>query len=44
MIAYIDDFILMMWITIAAAPLLLLLRYKQPAPGATVSPAAAMAD
>jgi DHA2 family multidrug resistance protein len=44
MIAYIDDFILMMWITIAAAPLLLLLRYKKPEGGAPGAPAAAMAE
>ncbi len=43
MIAYLDDFKLMMWITLAAAPLLLMLRYnKQAAP--TGAPVAAMAD
>jgi len=49
MIAYIDDYKLMFLITLAAVPLLLLLRYKKPsaAPGqgaAAQQPAMAMAD
>jgi DHA2 family multidrug resistance protein len=43
MIAYLDDFKLMFWITISAAPLLLLFRYRpHSAPGG--EPAAATAD
>ena len=45
MIGYLNDFRLMMWITIAAAPLLLLLRYKRDtAPTHQAIPAAAMAE
>jgi len=33
MIAYIDDFWLMMWITLAAAPLALLMRKNAQPPG-----------
>ena len=46
MIAYVDDFRLMFYITLCAAPLLLLLRYKRQAAGAGHGgpPAAAMAD
>jgi len=46
MIAYVDDFRLMLIITLCAAPLLLLLRYRKPARGSAASgpPAAAMAD
>ncbi|MBN9021868.1 MAG: hypothetical protein J0H08_07205, partial [Rhizobiales bacterium] len=46
MMAYVDDFRLMLIITLCAAPLLLLLRYKRPGPGAGHAgpPAAAMAD
>jgi DHA2 family multidrug resistance protein len=41
-IAYLDDFWIMMWVTFAAIPLVLLLRQtKRPAPG---EPAMAMAD
>jgi DHA2 family multidrug resistance protein len=39
MVAYIDDFWLMMWVTLAAVPLVLLLR--PPKPG---GPNASMAD
>ena len=39
MVAYIDDFWLMMWVTLAAVPLVLLLR--PPKPG---GPKASMAD
>jgi DHA2 family multidrug resistance protein len=51
MIAYLDDFRLMFWITLCAAPLLLILKHKPQtfgcAPGgraAEAQPAAAMAD
>jgi DHA2 family multidrug resistance protein len=48
MIAYLDDFKLMFFITLCAAPLLLLLRYRKMAPGGqsthAPTPAAAMAD
>jgi MFS transporter, DHA2 family, multidrug resistance protein len=46
MIAYVDDFRLMFYITLCAAPLLLLLRYKRQALGAGHGgrPAVAMAD
>ncbi len=46
MIAYLDDFKLMFWITLAAAPLLLIMRYQNPtgAPATAQQPAAAMAD
>ena len=46
MIAYLDDFKLMFWITLCAAPLLLLLRHRPMAPGGAHAgpPAAAMAD
>ncbi len=48
MISYIDDFKLMFWITLCAAPLLLVLRYERPgrlAPAtARQQPAAAMAE
>ena len=46
MIAYVDDFRLMLVITLCAAPLLLLLRYRKPARGAAPAgpPAAAMAE
>lgn len=46
MLAYVDDFRLMFFITLCAAPLILLLRYrKQPAgAGPAGPPAAAMAD
>jgi DHA2 family multidrug resistance protein len=37
-IAYIDDFVLMMWVTLCAAPLLLLLRRPRKAPGAAEAP------
>ncbi len=42
MIAYIDDFKLMFWITLAAAPLLLIMRYQKPtgAPAMAQQPAA----
>jgi len=43
MIAYLDDYKLMLYITLAAIPLLLLLRHK-PAGAQPVSAAAAMAD
>ena len=38
-IAYLDDFLFMMWVTLAALPLILLLRYRK-APAA--APRAAM--
>jgi DHA2 family multidrug resistance protein len=43
MVAYLDDFKLIMWITLAATPLLLLLREarRPPAAAAAVAPAAA---
>jgi DHA2 family multidrug resistance protein len=47
MIAYLNDFRLMLWITLAAAPLLLFLRYSKPPAGKpqeAVSAASAMAD
>jgi DHA2 family multidrug resistance protein len=46
MIAYVDDFRLMLVITLCAAPLLLLLRYRKPTPGAAHvgPPAAALAE
>ena len=45
MISYLNDFRLMFWITIAAAPLLLFFRYRRQPAGAPVGPsAAAMAD
>jgi DHA2 family multidrug resistance protein len=46
MIAYVDDFRLMLIITLCAAPLLLLLRYRKPTHGAAAAgpPAAAIAD
>jgi len=46
MMAYVDDFRLMLVITLCAAPLLLLLRYRTPPRGAAPAgpPAAAMAD
>jgi DHA2 family multidrug resistance protein len=36
-IAYVNDFRLMMWIVLAAAPLVLLLRKEKPAPEATAT-------
>ena len=45
MISYIDDFKLMFLITLCAAPLIFLLRYKpQPPGGHAPSAAAAMAE
>jgi DHA2 family multidrug resistance protein len=45
MIAYVDDFRLMLVITLCAAPLLLLLRYQKQGRGsASTSPSPAMAD
>jgi DHA2 family multidrug resistance protein len=46
MIAYLNDFKLMFWITLAAVPLLLIMRYQKPtgAPAMAQQPAAAMAD
>ena len=48
MISYLDDFKLMFWITLAAVPLLLVLRYKKMQPGQQMAQpqpaAAAMAD
>ena len=46
MMAYVDDFRLMLFITLAAVPLILLLRFRRQPPGAGHSgpPAAAMAD
>jgi DHA2 family multidrug resistance protein len=41
MIAYLDDFKLMFWITLAAVPLLFLLRYRRSPANA---PAPVMAD
>jgi DHA2 family multidrug resistance protein len=42
MIAYLDDFKLMFLITLCAAPLLLMLRYKPMAPGAGGAPVPAV--
>jgi DHA2 family multidrug resistance protein len=44
MLAYVDDFRLMLIITLCAAPLLLLLRYRKPTAGGDAAPTAAMAD
>jgi DHA2 family multidrug resistance protein len=48
MISYLDDFKLMFWITLAAVPLLLALRYNKIQPGQPMAQpqpaAAAMAD
>ena len=38
MVAYIDDFELIMWIALAATPLLLLLREARPPPAALSHP------
>jgi DHA2 family multidrug resistance protein len=43
MIAYLDDFHLMFWITLAAAPLLLFLRHR-PQPATAAAPVAAAAE
>jgi DHA2 family multidrug resistance protein len=42
MISYLDDFKLMLLITLCAAPLLLMLRYKPMAPGAGGAPVPAV--
>jgi DHA2 family multidrug resistance protein len=41
-IAYADDYVLMMWLTLLALPMLLLMRRPRQAAGGT--PAAAIAD